>query len=656
MEIDSRTPTPSTISSSDSITGTSTGPQGPVPAPCPQGGIPRPAPLPPQLGGEAGEPAGEWSTRYTATYSPDDNKLRLYSATRLDAETYARVRAAGFIFAPKQDLFVAPKWTPEREDLLIELCGEIGDEDTSLAERAEERADRFEGYREKRAEEADQARAAVSAIADCIPLGQPILVGHHSERRARKDAERIENGMRRAVRLWETSNYWTRRAAGAIGHAKYKERPDVRARRIKTIEADQRCAERAAKQAEAFGRLWAKLHEPNSISRKDGVASTFLDRALHLANVGAGCRFGMWSDLRDGKLTPEVAQAEAVATTGQITVRARREITHCGNRLAYERAMLADSGYVPPPKPKTKSDLPLLNYSGTVSYRNPYRRGEVVTSEAVGITKADLAAIHPDYKGTRASGDGTHRVRTAMISRPGSHGRDLCIVYLTDSKQHPRPVALSESESEDPPRGGPAVEPRPPAVPGDRAQAFAQLREQLKKGVTVVSAPQLFPTPAPLAARLVAEAAIARGHRILEPSAGTGSILRAIAAVTSPDDGTEIVAVEVNPDLTATLAHLASTIVTGDFLTVDLRGRFDRIVMNPPFERGVDIRHVLHAFELLAPGGRLVAIVADGPRQNERLRPWVVDHGGIWEPLPSDTFRDQGTSVRTALLVVEARS
>lgn len=57
-----------------------------------------------------------------------------------------------------------------------------------------------------------------------------------SERRARKDAERIENGMRKAVRMWETADYWKSRAAGAIRHAKYKERPDVRARRIKTIE------------------------------------------------------------------------------------------------------------------------------------------------------------------------------------------------------------------------------------------------------------------------------------------------------------------------------------------------------------------------------------------------------------------------------------
>ncbi len=68
---------------------------------------------------------------YTATYSPEDNKLRLYSSTRLDRELYARVRGAGFIYAPKQELFVAPMWTPEREDLLIELCGEIDDEDPS---------------------------------------------------------------------------------------------------------------------------------------------------------------------------------------------------------------------------------------------------------------------------------------------------------------------------------------------------------------------------------------------------------------------------------------------------------------------------------------------------------------------------------------------
>ena len=75
-------------------------------------------------------------TTITATYSPEDNKIRLYASSRLDAETYARVKAAGFVWAPKQELFVAPKWTPAREDLAMELAGEIEAEEMTLAERA----------------------------------------------------------------------------------------------------------------------------------------------------------------------------------------------------------------------------------------------------------------------------------------------------------------------------------------------------------------------------------------------------------------------------------------------------------------------------------------------------------------------------------------
>jgi len=98
------------------------------------------------------------------------------------------------------------------------------DEETTPEERAAQRADRFSTYQGKRAADAEQARKSVSAIADGIPLGQPILVGHHSERHARRDAEKIENGLRRAVRLWETVGYWQQRAAGAIAHARIPDR------------------------------------------------------------------------------------------------------------------------------------------------------------------------------------------------------------------------------------------------------------------------------------------------------------------------------------------------------------------------------------------------------------------------------------------------
>ena len=152
----------------------------------------------------------------TATYSPEDNKVRLYPFHRLPAETYARVKSAGFIWAPKQGLFVAPAWTPQREDLLLELCGDIEDEDTSLVERAEARADRFEGYHERRRAEADRAQATCRRHRRQHPprAADPRRPPQRTPRR--KDAERIENGMRRTVRLWETANYWTRRAPGAI--------------------------------------------------------------------------------------------------------------------------------------------------------------------------------------------------------------------------------------------------------------------------------------------------------------------------------------------------------------------------------------------------------------------------------------------------------
>lgn len=83
-------------------------------------------------------PDEQYGQEYRATYSPDDNKLRLYARHRLDEDTYAKVSAAGYKWAPKQKFFVAPAWTPAREDLALSLAGEIEDEDSTLLERQED--------------------------------------------------------------------------------------------------------------------------------------------------------------------------------------------------------------------------------------------------------------------------------------------------------------------------------------------------------------------------------------------------------------------------------------------------------------------------------------------------------------------------------------
>lgn len=167
-----------------------------------------------------------------ATYSPEDNKLRLYALHRLDAETYARVKAAGFRWAPKQELFVAPAWTPEREDLLIELCDEIDDEDRSPEERAADRAERFGGYRDKRMGEA-------GASADLFDSG-PAVHGYQSQARAERMAARHDRSRVYAVSQWSKAEYWQRRTTGVISHALHKSSAPVRRSRILRIEAEQR--------------------------------------------------------------------------------------------------------------------------------------------------------------------------------------------------------------------------------------------------------------------------------------------------------------------------------------------------------------------------------------------------------------------------------
>ncbi len=583
-----------------------------------------------------------------ATYSVDDNKIRMYPRRRLDAETYARVKAAGFAWAPKQELFVAPKWTPAREDLAIELCGEIGDEDTTLVERAEERADRFENYSEKRETEAHRAREHVASIADGIPFGQPILVAHHSERRARKDAERIENGMRKAVKLWETSKYWTNRAAGAIAHAKYKEKPTVRARRIKTLEAEKRGEERTLARCEKLLALWDR--EPMTMDLALTIAN--LPEAAYSSYCFTLEKFprnpplsqyegsqSLWSALSDCIITAEQAR-DLARPSLRATIRwAKRWIEHFDMRLIYERCMLEESGYEAPKKEKSaKQTLPLCNYKAeTISYPNMYYADKTITVAQIEMTKEQYARIYKDYKYTKIV-DGSHKVRIAQVKG------DTVAVFLTDSKVHEKPAATAP------------VEPRPPVPRPVRAYVaparteFDDIKDSLKAGVQVVSAPQLFPTPRALAARMVDLLNVELGHRVLEPSAGTGVLLDAIKQL-HPHMNPH--AIEVNLKLANELRLRGYHCDAFDFLELaPSLEKFDRIIANPPFGDAQDISHIITAFGLLKAGGRMVAICANGPRQNAALKPLASS----WERLPEGTFLSQGTNVNVILAVFDVVS
>lgn len=174
--------------------------------------------------------------------------------------------------------------------------------------------------------------------------------------------------------------------------------------------------------------------------------------------------------------------------------------------------------------------------------------------------------------------------------------------------------------------------------------------------------PGFFPTPAAVADRMVALAEIDAGMTVLEPSAGSGALA---ARIRHHHPQVRLCCVEAVYSLQNILEAKGFDLVGLDFLDDDflhaegVPDRFDRVVMNPPFEDGQDIQHVRRAFSLLAPGGRLVAVMAAGAffrsdKQAVEFREWLdsVSWHEIID-LPDGSFRESKTGVSAKLLVLD---
>ncbi|OCJ37362.1 methyltransferase [Serratia sp. 14-2641] len=181
-------------------------------------------------------------------------------------------------------------------------------------------------------------------------------------------------------------------------------------------------------------------------------------------------------------------------------------------------------------------------------------------------------------------------------------------------------------------------------------QRIEMMRGKIQQSSPVMTVPassQVFVTPENICHRLVSLAGITDQDTILEPSAGTGAILRAIRAV-APAAACD--AVELNAQLCDYLRREFDdvNVICCDFLHYAPQKRYSHIIMNPPFNRAADIHHIQHACTLLKPGGVLTAICLNGPRQNEILKP-LAEH---WEPLPGGLFAYTGVSTAILRLTV----
>ncbi len=199
------------------------------------------------------------------------------------------------------------------------------------------------------------------------------------------------------------------------------------------------------------------------------------------------------------------------------------------------------------------------------------------------------------------------------------------------------------------------------AIGGDVVRSEAELRieeiQKLERELIGQQIPGYFPTPEKIVRRMIQEADIHVGMRVLEPSAGKGNIADIIRQMYP---GVYLTVNEWNAGLNKILSKkgYVNHLTVIDFLT--MKGEYDRIIMNPPFERGQDIEHVQHAYDLLAPVGKVVSIMSEGTfgradKKATAFREWLKEVGWAFIKLPADSFysSERPTGVVTRMVIID---
>lgn len=171
------------------------------------------------------------------------------------------VRTRGFHWSRNVGLYIrnsqdkaADRWTIDRavqalRDAGFEVQVEIDDvtpgrsfaeAEADRVDRAEDRADRFGERADRNAASGDARWEATRERMSHLPAGQPILVGHHSEGKHRRQLEWADNQDRKAIGELKKGEYWAGRAAAAENYQRHREDPGTTRRRIEKLQADRR--------------------------------------------------------------------------------------------------------------------------------------------------------------------------------------------------------------------------------------------------------------------------------------------------------------------------------------------------------------------------------------------------------------------------------
>lgn len=167
---------------------------------------------------------------------------------------------------------------------------------------------------------------------------------------------------------------------------------------------------------------------------------------------------------------------------------------------------------------------------------------------------------------------------------------------------------------------------------------------------------------------------IERDFRVLEPSAGVGGIadrLHGEMRLSEPcptyyeparENYVTLDLVEIDPFHVEILRAKGYTPHEADFLTFAPSVPYDLIVMNPPFsvedDKQAGLTHTTRAWEMLAPGGTLIAILPGtwqtaGDARSKAFHSLVSHQHGLVIENAADAFKESGANVRTVTVILD---
>lgn len=174
------------------------------------------------------------------------------------------------------------------------------------------------------------------------------------------------------------------------------------------------------------------------------------------------------------------------------------------------------------------------------------------------------------------------------------------------------------------------------------------------KSLQFSNIPGYYPTPDTVIDMMIEKAGIEDHHEVLEPSAGSGAIMDKVKPLCK-----EVVGIEIHHTLREILKAKKHILAEDDFMQVQNVGHYyDRILMNPPFEKLQDAEHVMRAYnDFLREDGVLVAIMSPGPffrsdKKSKAFQQWFDMVGGEAEDLPENSFKESGTGVHSKIVTL----